>query len=181
MGEQALDGAPVRADAQRKGGASLGRCAAVDGDGGGGRGGGGDEGQGHPGQDGRWSRMPTPSRPWAPPAQPPKVGLVPPLAPPPAAGEDRAVTEHARAKTQAEEAAPAAPTAAASALMAGFVTRLQRTAGNRAVVRMLARDAAPEQLDRATSTRWRPTASCSSSSSRARTPRRPPTSSARRS
>ena len=57
------------------------------------------------------------------------------------------MTEHARAETQAEEAAPAAPTAAPAASMAGFVTRLQRTAGNRAVVRMLARDAAPEQLD----------------------------------
>ena len=50
---------------------------------------------------------------------------------------------------------------------------LQRTAGNRAVVRMLARDAAPvEKLDaERRRRRCRPTASCSSSSSRARTPR----------
>jgi hypothetical protein len=54
------------------------------------------------------------------------------------------VTEHARAEHEPE--APAPPTTAQAApapSMHGLVTRLQRTAGNRAVVRLLAREAAP--------------------------------------
>jgi len=60
------------------------------------------------------------------------------------------VSEHAHAVPQAEEVAPAAPAVAPAASMAGFVTQLQRTAGNRAVVQLLARQpaAAPaETLD----------------------------------
>ncbi len=55
------------------------------------------------------------------------------------------MTEHAHAEPQAEPAAPAAAERAPAASLAGLVTRLQRTAGNRAVVRMLAREA--EALD----------------------------------
>lgn len=61
------------------------------------------------------------------------------------------MTEHTNAEPQAEAAEPAAAEPAAASLQ-GLVTRLQRTAGNRAVVRMLAREAAPppvEALDQA--------------------------------
>ena len=53
------------------------------------------------------------------------------------------MTEHARAEPQPEVAEPAAAGTVPVASLQGLVTRLQRTAGNRAVVRMLAREAAP--------------------------------------
>ena len=60
------------------------------------------------------------------------------------------MSEHARAEPQAEAAAPAAAEPAPAAALPGLVMRLQRTAGNRAVVRMLAREAAPvAELDQA--------------------------------
>ena len=60
------------------------------------------------------------------------------------------MSEHARAEPQAEPAAPAAAEPAPAAALPGLVMRLQRSAGNRAVVRMLAREAAPvAELDQA--------------------------------
>jgi hypothetical protein len=55
--------------------------------------------------------------------------------------EYRRVTEHARAERETEEAAPPTAQAAPAPTLHGLVTRLQRTAGNRAVVRLLAREA----------------------------------------
>ena len=52
------------------------------------------------------------------------------------------MTEHVRAEPQTEVAEPAAAEAVPAASLQGLVTRLQRTAGNRAVVRLLAREAA---------------------------------------
>jgi hypothetical protein len=52
------------------------------------------------------------------------------------------VTEHARAEREPEEVAPPTAQAAPAPTLHGLVTRLQRTAGNRAVVRLLAREAA---------------------------------------
>jgi hypothetical protein len=70
----------------------------------------------------------------------------------PVGEEDRRVTEHTHAEPQAEVAEPVAADAGPAASLQGLVTRLQRTVGNRAVVRLLAREAAPPpvaELDQA--------------------------------